>query len=294
MTNWNPAANQALEKAAEVRRAARIDGVAPLCVYDLIESQFGNEIDLRFQPLKSLEGMYSRQRDGTGVIIVSTERPAGRRRFTCAHELGHHLFQHECSLDELIEEQRGGGQNDREKLVDLFAGYLLMPKLAIMQAARDRQIDIKRPAAEDIYRLANYFGVGFNTLVTHACHSIHLLNAVTADRLGRVSLKKVKENIAGSAISGDLIAIDTSWKPFRPIDAIAGDYILLPHKVCVEGDVINRIRDTSNGALYQAVKPGMGRVDLAGVWSAYVRIERARYRGLGQFRNLEDPSDDET
>jgi hypothetical protein len=88
-------AAQALEMAAQVRRSAGIGGLVPLCIYDLVESAFGDEIDLRFQPLKSLEGMYSRQHDGTGIIIISSDRPSGRRRYTCAHELGHHLFKHQ-------------------------------------------------------------------------------------------------------------------------------------------------------------------------------------------------------
>ena len=292
MMRMDKIALQALEMAAQVRRTAGIEGAAPLCIYDLVERCFGEEIDLRFQPLNSLEGMYSRQRDGSGIIIVSSVRPGGRRRYTCAHELGHHLFKHQVSLDELVEERRDQHVDSREFLVDLFAGYLLMPKLGVLRAARERSIDLTNPSAEDIYRLACYFGVGYSTLLTHASRSLQILPTYAAQRLDRVSPQNIRENFLGKSTQGELIIVDPAWGPFRPIDAVVGDHVVLPQWATVEGHGLAHAGDVAAGEVYVAVSPGVGRVESEGSWSAFVRVERANYRGMGRFRNLEEDDDE--
>lgn len=283
---------QALDMAASVRRAAKIDGTVPLCIYDLIGDRYGEEIDLRFQPLKSLEGMYNRGQDGTGVIIVSSDRPSGRRRYTCAHELGHHLFGHQVSLDQLEEEHRDGHDDEREFLVDLFAGLLLMPKLAVLRAARERGIEMRNPSAEDIYALAGYFGVGYTTLLTHASKNIQILPVATADKLKRTSPQQIKQKVIGTKVPGDLLIVDRAWGPFRPIDAVVGDYILLPENATIEGAVADRMTIKSGGNVYQAARPGTGRAESPDGWSAYLRVERSRYCGMREFRNLEECDDE--
>lgn len=290
--NNSPAA-QALEMAAHVRRSAGITGIVPLCIYDLVEKSFGDEIDLRFQPLKSLEGMYSRQRDGTGVIIISSDRPSGRRRYTCAHELGHHLFKHQVSIDELVEERRDEHLNGREFLVDLFAGYLLMPKLAILLAARERDINPAHPSADDIYRLSCYFGVGYTTFLTHASRNLRILPREAVERLRRTTPKSIRTKILGRAMPRELLIVDSAWGPFRPVDVVVGDHLILPRGAAVEGDLLTRLDTIPSGDLYQAAKPGIGRAELDTSWSAFVRVERARYRGMGRFRNLEECDDEE-
>lgn len=285
-------AAQAVAMAARVRVSAGIAANVPLCIYDLIDRWFGEEVDLRFQPLPSLEGMYSRQRDSTGIIVVSSDRPGGRRRYTCAHELGHHLFKHQVSVDELVEEKRDHRSNPREFLVDLFAGYLLMPKLAILRAARERGIDLTRPTAEDIYRLASYFGVGYNTLLTHASRSIRVLDEADADRLARRTPQSIREKLLGYETSRDLVLADTAWGPSRPVDAVVGDHVVLPRGAVVERALLKRVGSVLAGDLYEATTPGIARAELDGTWSAFIRVECYRYKGMVMFRNLEE-SDEE-
>lgn len=287
----NKLATQALEMAAHVRREAGIEGTVPLCIYDLIEKCYGEEIDLRFQPLNSLEGMYSRQQDGTGIIIVSSVRPSGRRRYTCAHELGHHLFKHQVSLDELVEEHRGQSADSREMLVELFAGYLLMPKLGLLRAARERGIDLTKPSDVDIYRLACYFGVGYSTLLTHASHSVRVLPNYAAKRLERVSPQSIRERILGKHAPGEMILVDSAWGPFRPVDAVVDDHIVLPHNTTIEGRILERVDSTDAGDVYKVTRQGVSRAERED-WSVFVRGERANYRGMGRFRNWEECDDE--
>lgn len=57
------------------------------------------------------------------VIIVSTEWPADRQRFTACHELGHLLLQGKLSPE-----------LDEEKACDRFAGAFLVPKPSVVSA----------------------------------------------------------------------------------------------------------------------------------------------------------------
>ena len=68
-------------------------------------------------------------------IILSSLRPAGRRAFTCAHELAHHFRGDSVHVDELVEQWKRPRRFDpKEFAADCFAGALLMPKMAVERA----------------------------------------------------------------------------------------------------------------------------------------------------------------
>ena len=75
----------AMHLRSQTQRAANV----PLCPFDLA-GEIG--IEVRFVDIPSLEAMYVD--DGTPKILIGADRPAGRQRFGCAHELGHHAFGH--------------------------------------------------------------------------------------------------------------------------------------------------------------------------------------------------------
>lgn len=82
-------ASLAAMEASRLRLFAKIPRTAPI---DPIETAIKCGCEVRFLSLASLEGIYSPEPSPT--IILGSERPAGRRAFTCAHELGHHIFNH--------------------------------------------------------------------------------------------------------------------------------------------------------------------------------------------------------
>src|SRR3989442_233526 len=97
--NQRMLAAHAARTASLLRGEHHIGLAEGLCPYDLAIKL---QIKVCFTEAPSLEGMYSP--DPRPAIILGAERPAGRRRFTCAHEIGHHVFQHGCRIDELTEE----------------------------------------------------------------------------------------------------------------------------------------------------------------------------------------------
>jgi transcriptional regulator with XRE-family HTH domain len=70
------------------------------------------------------DGASMRLDEGFGVAVLSGQSPAGRRRFTAAHELGHHLLGDEYQSDVGVAASR----DERERLIDAFAGELLLPR----------------------------------------------------------------------------------------------------------------------------------------------------------------------
>ena len=60
---------------------------------------------------------------GFGVAVLGGKFPSGRRRFTAAHEIGHHVLGDEYQSDIGVAASR----DDREQLIDVFAGELLLP-----------------------------------------------------------------------------------------------------------------------------------------------------------------------
>ena len=291
MTSRVDLARQALKAASSVRIAAKLDAASPLCVYDLIQQHFRDEIELRFQALPSLEGMYSKTATGS-VIIVSSLRPSGRQRFTAGHELGHHLFGHGTRLDELVAEERMGAFSPEEYLADCFSAFLQMPKLAVLKAFKARGLDIRRPSSLDVYRIASFFGVGYTTLLTHLALTLGLLGSETARQLAKASPKAIRSEVLGREWDGELHLVDVRWDSGRAVDLAVGDAVLLPTGCRVEGGRLAALTAKHrDGELFEAVSPGIGRLEHACGWSAYVRVERREFSGRALFRHEEECDD---
>src|SRR4051812_18770674 len=111
-----------MRAAAEARRLLNIDRSLPLCVYDAA-ARLG--VEVKFCAWPRLEGFYIKRSPGT--VIIGSLRPPGRRRLSCAHELGHHIFGHGISYDEysgeLLEACETIATSDDELIADRFAAH---------------------------------------------------------------------------------------------------------------------------------------------------------------------------
>ena len=72
------------------------------------------------------DGAYVSIDGGVGVALVNGSQPSARRRFTLAHEIGHHVFQDAYAVD--IE---ATGRSETERMIDAFAIHLLLPREAL-------------------------------------------------------------------------------------------------------------------------------------------------------------------
>jgi hypothetical protein len=283
-------AREAAASAQDVRRRGKRPILDPLCIYDLA-ADLG--VDVWFQKIASLEGMYARL--APPRIILGAERPPGRRAYTCAHELGHHVMGHGSKIDEL----RGDGEEvadfePEEYQAQVFAGMLLMPKLAVASAFKERGWKPNAASADEVFRIANLFGVGFETIVRHMQLGLGILPRERADVLRCTRPKDIRIGLVGlEQAAHPLVVVDSFWRG-RPVDLEVGDRVLAPSSVACEGDNLRCLSISDAESFWEAVFPGRCRLWLTnGAWAAFVRIARRDFEGRSQFRHQPEPPADD-
>jgi IrrE N-terminal-like domain len=280
-------ARDALTRALLVRREAGIPSHLPVCVYDLA---IDRGVDVWFQDLPSMEGMYSRS--PTPAMVISSLRPAGRRAYTAGHELGHHEYGHGFRVDQLID---GGREDDSDEefLADCFAAFLLMPKAAVVRGFSRRGWDPSAPSADQVFTTAGWLGVGYDTLITHMNASLGLIGRARAVALRKETPKSIKTRLAGPECTEELLIADEHWEG-RAIDIQVGDAILAPRRVEIEHPGVAGGKAAPFGTVLRGIAPGVGRIfDPTTGWAAFVRVARRGYVGRARFRHLEETADED-
>jgi Zn-dependent peptidase ImmA (M78 family)/DNA-binding XRE family transcriptional regulator len=124
---------------------------------------------------EKVDGVYA-SLDNGGVAIVNGHFDSGRRRFTLAHEIGHHVLQDEFSSDWDIL----AGAAARERLINAFAAHFLLPRRAAEAAWRDLN-GTSEPWAAAL-QIGARFGLSWTAL------ALHLRNVGLIDQPGHDGL----------------------------------------------------------------------------------------------------------
>ena len=275
---------QALKKSLQVRRQENIPNDVPLSPVDLAEKR---GVNVWYKDLPSLEGMYIHIND-TSHILLPSDRPMGRQLFGCAHELGHHEFQHGTKVDEYFDQGSSYGQKEEnEILVDMFAGFLLMPRDLIRKSFSIRGWTPSRLTPIQAYTISCSLGVSYTGLLTHLTRGLDLIPRSLADKLSKISLPKIRNEILEQDCKERLVVVDEHWQGNFPVDVWVGEKILLPSNTLVEKDSLKICHSTSHFTLVEANQVGLTRI-CRDDWYCMVRVSRPRYAGRGQFRHLEE------
>jgi len=285
--NRRALATQAMEAAITTRAKAKLDQHSPICIYGLCETL---GVRVRFNNI-NMEGMYLR-----GVpprIHLSARRPLPRRVYNCAHELGHHVFGHGSSIDELREDAKEHPWEDpKEFLADTFAGFALLPVMGLRRAFAVRGWTPETATAAQMFTIACDFGVGYATLLTHLSAGVNIISRARAAVLQRVAPKALRLEILGALTPEPLIVADRN-RAAPTVDAEVKTLLLLPPGTETTGDNLDYERDLAVGRLFRAVRTGIMQARAYnGAWSAFVRIAPEAYVGLAQYRHLEDDSNE--
>ena len=145
-------------------------------------------------------GYYLRQGSVAGICLNSNE-PIQRRRFSAAHELGHHFLGHGSVVDR-TDGTSSGSTLDQEADADVFASAFLMP-LAVMNAALNR-LGIRNAselAETDVYQVSVEIGVS-NAAATWRLWELDRLSRGDALRIAKAGTMKTKSALKGSALKG--------------------------------------------------------------------------------------------
>src|ERR1051326_3103418 len=265
MSSWKEIARRGLRGALETRRRAKVAKNDPICIYDMAERL---DVEVKFCGGNSFGGMYAK---AARTVLVPALRPAGRRAFTCGHELCHWFYGHGEHIDSLDDVQFGHESTPQERLANCYSGYLLMPPWAVMEAFSKRGLKPETASPLELYCIACQFGVGYETIVQHLRWSLEMVDQHRADELLKSSPKQIRESLLGVARTRHLLVVDRHWTNV-PVDLQVGEMAILPGKVRLEGSAAHEVERHELGSVIEAVVPGIARTEtMDRAWSSFIR-----------------------
>lgn len=273
----------AIKKASEIRLQLGLNIFEPINIYDICASL---NVEVRFVDI-NMEGLYVNNM-GIPNILLSSLRPFPRRSFTCAHELGHHVFYHGLKLDTLTEDESNILKSDDEITADAFAAALLMPIGGIQTEFSKRNWNFQTAQPLDFYVISSLFGVGYSTMIIH-CNVNRLINDTKAQELLKFSPARIFKDNFMDTLHNSFFKIIDGKTPLKTIDIELSNYIILPQDYVVESEVLDKKQQTAIGTLYQANSTGIFSVfsekkDIA----HFIRIQPENYTGLAKYRHLDN------
>jgi Zn-dependent peptidase ImmA (M78 family)/predicted secreted protein len=186
---------------------------------------------LRPGPLgKGQYGFYLRE-GVTAGIFINSNHPEPTQRFTCAHELGHHVLGHSSHFDGA--DAFGPGVKDNEAAAQAFASNFMMPYIALNRTMRRVGVATRGApiTSADAYAAALALDVSYSALVWHLRASQWL----TLDQARELTHRRVLANTKAALAPPPLIAPSTPTVDVRTarvqddkaIRCRAGDDLLL-------------------------------------------------------------------
>jgi Zn-dependent peptidase ImmA (M78 family)/DNA-binding XRE family transcriptional regulator len=166
------------ERAASETRARLGQGLGPLWDLTRVAESLGLfACSLRLED-RHVDGAYA-VLDSAGVAVINGDFESGRRRFTLAHEIGHHVLQDKYADDRDV----AGSTESRERLINAFAIHLLMPRATATECWKS--LGAKQRVWERALRLGVHFGVSWTAL----CLQLETLGLVD-ERTHRALLRR--------------------------------------------------------------------------------------------------------
>lgn len=133
-------------------------GLEPPADLGLVASRLGIQVDER-EFAEEIDGMYLRLPGAPAIIAINTlyVKPPVRRRFTPAHEIGHHLLSSRLSPARRVFffDTHRARHTLMERACDRFAALLLMPE----ELVRRFYAELEHNPANRVRILADRFGV---------------------------------------------------------------------------------------------------------------------------------------
>jgi Zn-dependent peptidase ImmA (M78 family)/DNA-binding XRE family transcriptional regulator len=113
-----------------------------------------------------------------GVALINGGADPGRRRFTLAHEVGHHLLADEYSADFDVT----AGAEERERLINAFAIHLLMPRPSV--GSRWKELVGTLGVHGAAITVSAEYGVSWSASIPHLQHLDLIAPSECAELLG--------------------------------------------------------------------------------------------------------------
>lgn len=284
----NLLASDALRAASRVRQKCRVSPWQALCPLDAAETL---GVDVVFLSMPSGEGLYTTGSPPT--ILLNSERPAGRQRYTCAHELGHHVFNHGWRVDELLSDG-SGPRAQEERLADLFAGFLLMSKTAVLACFGALGAVPTDPTPEQAYVVSGWLGVSYEALIRHASLSLNLMPQRTMERLINDQPKAIRARLLGRSASSDVFVADPRYSGCT-LNLQVGDLLLVPDGARFLSKLLSPEPSCPGHLVYSASAPGVDTLAPGpGGGELAIRVRPAQFVGRAIYRHIEEDEEEDS
>ncbi len=227
MATWAALSRLALLEARRLHVKLNIDVTAPIDVFEAIENL---GLVLAFFPMQSASGAYIAEPGGRPGILINSQHPLSRQRYTAAHELGHHVLGHGTLVDagQPLHRMSGVATPDHEKAAEAFASWFLMPRGLV--SAQLTEMGVHEPSRpEDVYELALRIGASYEATAWHLV-DLNRASPYRTHQLLKTKPRAVKLYLAGGDppddLRNDVWPLDQRSSG-RTIEVRAGDRIVL-------------------------------------------------------------------
>jgi Zn-dependent peptidase ImmA (M78 family) len=179
--------------AARLHARLHTDLEHPVDIFRIVQ-ELG--IWLNSRPLGNLFGFYLRQDDALGICL-NAAHPETLQRYTCAHELGHHLLGHASNLDNAADIDRlGGGTPAQERAAQVFAGNFLMPLGLVNRVLRRLGLYDEPLSASDVYQVSRELDVSYTAAVWRL-RTLERIDGATASTYAKAGAAAAKTVLRG-------------------------------------------------------------------------------------------------
>jgi Zn-dependent peptidase ImmA (M78 family) len=235
VTTWADAHARAAVQASQLHAAL---GVALDRPVDVFAAAQALGIVLAFDNLGDTSGLYlpaSSAQPHAGILINS-QHPRSRQRYTCGHELGHHAFGHHFERDGDLEGElaqaleRGTLErwSDAEKEAEAFGAWFLMPRRLLRTGLKQQGLRQPRHPL-DVYALALWLGTSYSATARHLGNT-RLVDPNLANQWARLTPRALKaalsEGLAVTSYRNDVWWLDEHAHR-QPMDLRPGDRLIL-------------------------------------------------------------------
>jgi Zn-dependent peptidase ImmA (M78 family)/transcriptional regulator with XRE-family HTH domain len=159
-------------------------------------------------------------------VLINSDQPYERQRYSAAHELGHFVLNHAPDGTQPIVSPLGRRFEPKEVEADSFAAEFLMPTSMI--AAELKQLSSREKLEDHVYRLADRFLVSFQAMTLRLSH----LGFVTATQ------KNVLLKMRPSDLEEKLQLKKRAKKAFDPKGL---------KKICATAKIVPELLTTADG-----------------------------------------------
>lgn len=171
-----------------IREQLHLDDDPP---FDVFRALYNHGYNLVFTALSSISGALIRGKPGQGgcAIVVNSDQPDDRQRWTAAHEVAHVACGHDPQAAAHID-LYGPARSRIDQEADIVAGELLMPR----QEVHQRILDVSELTPEAMYKMADAFHVSYAAMVVR-CGTLNLIASHQVTDLRKAKPSKLEAQL---------------------------------------------------------------------------------------------------